>query len=229
MWAQQSVPQTPVPQKPPVAKKNVAKKKKKVTAKLQEPAVAPPVPAQIMPPIPATLMNSAPVKPNVTMEGGLLTIDAPNSNLSDVLNGIRRATGAAIDGATPNERVAVRLGPGNPRQVIAALLHGTPYDYVILGAQDRQDVVTRIMLTPAGEGAAMGTQPPQNARSQQARQRPEPPSDNGNPEEAPAQPETDVDSEHAAEPPPQQNPNQPQTKTPEQLMRELQQVEQPRQ
>ena len=41
----------------------------------------------------------------------------------------------------------MRLGPGKPEQVIAALLRGTPYDYVILGALGRQDVVTRVLLT----------------------------------------------------------------------------------
>ena len=106
---------------------------KKLPAKNVRPPTAPQVPAQIMPPVPATLMNSAPVQPSVTMEGGMLTIDAPNSTLSDVLSGVRKATGAAIEGASPSERVAVRLGPGKPAQVISALLRGTPYDYVILG------------------------------------------------------------------------------------------------
>ncbi len=59
-------------------------KKAKAAAPAQE------LPAQTMPPVPATLMNSAPVKPNVTMERGLLTIDAPNSTLSDVLSGVQQ-------------------------------------------------------------------------------------------------------------------------------------------
>jgi hypothetical protein len=160
-------------------------------------------------------MNSAPVTPHVMLEGGLLTIDAPNSILGDVLSGIHKATGATVEGAAPNERVAVRLGPGNPRQVIAALLYGTPYDYVILGSQDRQDVVTRILLTPSGEGASIGDKPQRNTPFAQGRPVQEPSRDNSNSGDATAQPETDVDSERAPEPQPQQNQNQPPTKVPE--------------
>jgi hypothetical protein len=181
---------------------------------------AQPVPAQIAPPIPATLMNRAPVSPNVTMNDGLLTIDAPNSMLSAVLSGVHNATGAVIEGATPDERVAVRLGPGNPRQVIAALLQGTPYDYFILGSQDRQDAVTRIVLTqptvssPAQNAAGAGT-PPQPAWNN--------PQDRTLPDEEAAQPAGEIQADQA-EPPqhsqPPQDQNQP--KAPDQVFREMQ-------
>jgi hypothetical protein len=221
--AQQSVPQTPAPQKTAVPKKKPAKVKSKT------PAMAEPrqVPAQTMPPVPATLMNSTPVKPNVTMEGGLLTIDAPNSTLSDVLSGVRRATGATIEGASPNERVAVRLGPGNPREVIAALLYGTPYDYVILGSQDRQDAVTRILLTQSSNADASSLQSTQNASA------PQPPAqesvddnppDRTDSEDTTEVPGTRVGTDQEAQPQPAQTPSQP--KTPEQLFKELQQLQQ---
>ena len=225
-WAQLSVPQTPAPQKTAVLKKKTAKVKSKT------PAMAGPrqVPAQTMPPVPATLMNSTPVKPNVTLEGGLLTIDAPNSTLSDVLSGVRRATGATIEGASPNERVAVRLGPGNPREVIAALLYGTPYDYVILGSQDRPDAVTRILLTQSSNADASSLQSTQNASA------PQPPAqesvddnppdrtDSTDSEDTTAVPGTRVGADQDAQPQPAQAPNQP--KTPEQLFKELQQLQQ---
>jgi len=150
VWAQQSG--APLPSPKPVQ----AAKKKSVARKRTKAVAAPgPLPAQIMPPVPATLMNSDPVMPKVTMEDGLLTIDAPNSTLSDVLSGVHAATGAAIEGASPSERVAVRLGPGNPAQVIAALLTGTPYDYVILGSPEKQDAVMRVLLKQSLQGASL--------------------------------------------------------------------------
>jgi len=228
-WTQQSAPQAPsARQKAPAQKKQLAKKKPS-SRKAHKPVVsAHQLPPQIMPPIPATLMNSAPVKPNVTMESGLLTIDAPNSTLSDVLSGVHKVTGAAIEGASPTERVAVKLGPGDPEQVIAALLRGTPYDYVILGALGRQDVVTRVLLTQA---SASSSQPAQAASSgapfpRQA-QAPQPAED-GLPDRTPPddvamQPAPGGEPDQAAQPA-QAQPEQP--KTPEQLFKELQQLEQ---
>jgi len=119
-------------------------------------AKAQPLPAQELPPLPAWLMNEAPVKPRVTLADGLLTIDAPNSTLSDVLKGVQTATGATFDGPTPTERVAIHLGPGHPDQVLTALLKGTPYDYIILGETGHPDVISRIVLNPAGPEAAEG-------------------------------------------------------------------------
>jgi hypothetical protein len=237
VWAQQPSPHTPQQQKTHVAKTHVAKKKKKAARGKNLPAKnvaaeAPQVPAQIMPPVPATLMNSAPVPPNVTMEGGMLTIDAPNSTLSDVLRGVHKATGAAIEGASPSERVAVRLGPGKPEQVISALLRGTPYDYVILGASGRPDVVTRVLLTQSAGGSMpdspVATRSPEVVRPQPAddiiQREPTPEETQPNEGEAEqAQPQVQP------QPSPQAQPDQNQPKTPEQLFKELQQLEQQKQ
>ena len=210
-------------------------KKPSAAGKTKAPAVVPvapvaaaPLAAQAMPPIPATLMNSAPVKPTVRMEGGLLTIDAPNSTLSDVLSGVQMATGATVEGAAPSERVAVRLGPGDPRQVIAALLEGTPYDYVILGSQQNQDAVTRIVLAQSSAQNGMGGgQPIQISRAPgpevNSAERAEPD------EAATALPATEVEAEQPpqpqVQPPP---PNQIQPNSPEELFRQLQSQPQPK-
>lgn len=222
-------------QNPPSVQKTDAATHKKAGLKKATKAAAPvqQLPAQIMPPMPATLMNSSPVKPEVTMENGQLTIDAPNSTLSDVLSAIHRATGASIEGASPTERVAVKLGPGTPEQVIAALLRGTPYDYVILGTLGKQDVVARVLLTQ------QTNQPAEQAQSMPRPQQPAfqpPPPDYSQPDRtlpdeiAPAQTtEGQVDQTQQTPPaqPSQQDPNTP--KTPEQLFKELQQLQQQRQ
>ncbi len=270
-WAQQSAPATPMVQSSVNhPQKTATAKKRKPAAGNKSPAPQQVAPPQTMPPSPATLMNSAPVKPSVTMEGGLLTIDAPNSTLSDVLSGVHRATGASIEGAAPTERVAVRLGPGNPEQVIAALLHGTPYGYVILGSPEKRDAVTRVLLTQQTSANASNQPPPMQPHPQEANQ--EQPDDGmpdrtvpddaaqQNPDEQqdqnqevpaqqvqPQQPQgivqpQGVQPQGVVQPPAlvpqqqgqptdqtqqQQDPNQP--KTPEQLFKELQQLEQQRQ
>jgi hypothetical protein len=240
--AQNTGAQAPAPRKTHALTKktHASTKKKALTAKKASAkeesshvkAVAPaqPVPAQAMPPIPATLMNSAPVAPNVTMADGLLTIDAPNSILSAVLDGVHKSTGAVVEGASPTERVAVRLGPGNPRQVIAALLQGTPYDYVILGSQEGQEVVTRIVLTPASAsssaqntpGAGHPTQPSVNPLPD----RPPEPADDAAAQPA-AEPQADQTEQPQPQPPTQPPTPQNQPNTPEQLFKELQGLQQP--
>ncbi len=231
VWAQQPAPPTPPPHNTKIARKKASLKKSGLAA---APAPVQQLPAQTMPPIPATLMNSPPVKPNVTMEGGMLTIDAPNSTLSDVLGGVHKATGAAIEGASPSERVAVKLGPGDPKQVISALLRGTPYDYVILGSLGKPDVVTRVLLTQSGGEsgqAGTGSRPPQEEARQQPAEdvQPEQP-----PDEVVTQPQPSADGQpDQAQPqpqsPPQPQPDQNQSKTPEQLFKELQQLQQQQQ
>lgn len=237
-------------------KPSATQKKKSATHKRAKTAPKPAahlLSAQEMPPVPATLMNSAPVKPSVTLEGGLLTIDAPNSTLSDVLSGVRRATGATIEGASPTERVVVKLGPGNPEQVLAALLRGTPYDYVILGAPGKSDVLTRVMLTPQTAQSSSEPAGP-TVRTQSAEEggagRPrmlsprQPAGDaNRNPPDEETAPENNPEEDQTAQPPAppatqpeaQPQPTQPQTqpdanqpKTPEQLFKELQQLNQPK-
>jgi len=223
--AQGTGAQATAPQKPHAS----MTRKKKASAKKPSPAVAPatpaqPVRAQAVPPqaaaaLPATLMNSAPVSPNVAMVNGLLTIDAPNSVLSEVLRGVHNATGAEVEGASPSERVAVRLGPGDPRQVIAALLEGTPYDYLILGSQEHPDAVTRIVLTQSsGSAAENGAgRPPQASMPQQ----PVNDSADSSPADDVAPPPAgEIQAEQTQQAPQQPEQNPP--KTPEQLFRELQ-------
>jgi hypothetical protein len=221
-WAGQSAPQQTPPTAAPIAKS----KKKIASPKPNVPAPVPESSGRTVPQLPATLMNSAPVKPNVTMAGGMLTIDAPNSTLSDVLSEVHRVTGAAIEGASPTERVAVRLGPGKPEQVISALLRGTPYDYVILGSLGRPDVVTRVLLTQAGQA---GGEPPQDHPSDEAMRRSQeasaPSAEDMAPPPDDVQPNADSEPEQA-QPQAQPQADQNQTKTPEQLFRELQQMEQ---
>lgn len=236
VYAWQSAPQAPAVAKAPTAQNKAAAKPKTSLRKKAKTVAPQPLPAQEMPPLPATLMNSTPVKPNVTLEGGQLTIDAPNSTLSDVLSGVRKATGASIEGAVPTERVAVKLGPGNPEQVLAALLRGTPYDYVILGALGKPDVVTRVMLTQQSSQSSSGTsEAPQPAAGGPLQPRVSEPRRQLTEEEVQAEQTPPDDAAAAPESVPTPAPQTPQAqpdanqpKTPEQLFKELQQLNQPK-
>lgn len=215
-------------------------------AQAQTPVVQMQPPSQgIATSAPAPLLQKPAVPPTVTMQNGLLSIDASNSNLSDVLTAVKRATGATIEGAgSANERVVVHLGPGHPNEVISALLNGSRYDYVLLGSAQHPGAVTRIMLNVRQGGdqfptpqSATNVPPPANASS---------PDEDGAQEDTPEQREQDV---RQAEPPPvapqgspqpmqpgqAQNPQQPgaqnadQPKTPQQLFEEIQRMQQQRQ
>lgn len=124
-------------------------------------AEAPPAP----PPPPPTLEQSAPTPPQVTYQNGQLTIDAANSTLSQVLRAVQSRTGASIDipASTANDRVVTRLGPGQPRDVLNALLNGSRFDYVILGIAGDPGAVQRVILTPRQSAGASANTAQNNA------------------------------------------------------------------
>jgi hypothetical protein len=87
--------------------------------------------------------------PRVTYQNGLLAIAAQNSTLGEILRDVRKLTGASVDmpqGAT-GERVIAQLGPGAPRDVLALLLNGTSFNYVMLGSTSNPAAVSSIVLS----------------------------------------------------------------------------------
>jgi hypothetical protein len=130
------------------------------------PLVLPPMPRGPLPQLPMDLMPAAP--PKVSYQNGLLTIVAQNSTLSDILRDVHKLTGASID-VPPNatERVVTRLGPGEPRDVLASLLNGSAFNYVMLGSSSNPRGVASVVLTAktvagANPGAAIASQPVQS-------------------------------------------------------------------
>lgn len=193
------------------------------------------------PPPPPTLAQEQPVAPQVTYTNGELAIQAPNSTLSQVLRAVQVRTGAAIDipAGASSERVVANFGPGQPRDVLNALLNGSNFDYVILGVAGNPGAVQKVILTPrlAGTASAQNNPPPQ----QPAAAEPEESADTGGESEYPggeSQPEGPPHPGFRRSIPPggygpQDNPfdhGDPNVvKTPEQLMQELQQMQQQQQ
>ena len=107
------------------------KKSGKQSAAVVEPApiVTLPPPQQVQPPLRPEQMPPVPAK--VTYQNGLLMVQAPNSTLSDIFNGIRTRASIQFEGAQgASDRVAANFGPAPADQVLAALLRGSRFDYV---------------------------------------------------------------------------------------------------
>ncbi len=82
--------------------------------------------------------NSAPPpKPpmEVTFQNGLLRIHTERASLAQVLFEVQRQTGAeiAIPAGAESEEIAVELGPAPAREVLAALLNGSRYNFIFVG------------------------------------------------------------------------------------------------
>jgi serine/threonine-protein kinase len=207
---------------PPKSKKSHKKK-----AAVVQPAPEPdPTPAP--PPPPLTPEQGPSYPPEVTFQAGQLTIVARNSTMADVLTAVRQKTGAAVDmPAASGERVVGRFGPGSPRDVMAQLLNGSHYDYVLMGSPADPGALKKVVLMARTNGPAIAPAAPVGfaPRGNQNLQAvpdivTDDQSDNAEMPEAPEQ------QEEPQPEAPQPDANGSAVKTPEQLLRELQQQQQ---
>ncbi|MFZ0478564.1 MAG: hypothetical protein WAL71_05395 [Terriglobales bacterium] len=120
-------------------------------------------PPLVLPPLPAGPLSQVPmdqlpeIAPKVTYEKGKLSIAAQNSSLGEILKQVRKLTGASIEipASGAAERVVAQIGPGAPRDVLATLLNGTAFNYVMLGSSSDTTSVASVVLTPKpGSGDA---------------------------------------------------------------------------
>src|SRR5437867_5177236 len=134
-----------------IASAQISKKSARKRAVKQEeaaPAPQPPPP----PPPPPTLEQMPASAPQVFFRNGQLTIVARNSTLGDILRAVHTQTGASVDvPSNATERVVSNLGPGPARDVLASLLNGSHFNYVMLGSPNDPHMVQRIILTSRSE------------------------------------------------------------------------------
>jgi hypothetical protein len=220
------------PTAPRKASQHHSAKHNKTPAPVQE--VAPPPP-------PPTPEQMAPVPPNVSFQAGQLSIQSNNATLAQVLRSVQAKTGASfeIPASANNDRVVAQLGPGQPRDVLAALLNGSKFNYIILGSSDQPGSVQKVILTPR-QNIPTTTNTAQNRPTPQA-QEPQPDEDYTPPEpvedNSANQPQPGAFRPGANGPIPgsqndaQENNGQQQqgVKTPEQLLQELQRMQQQQQ
>ena len=71
----------------------------------------------------------------VTFQNGLLKIHTERATLAQVLFEVQRQTNAeiAIPAGAESEEIAVELGPAPAREVLAALLNGSRYNFIFVG------------------------------------------------------------------------------------------------
>jgi hypothetical protein len=118
--------------------------------------------AQPAPPLPPpTLAQQPATPPQVSFQGGQLTISAQNSTLGDILKAVRVQTGATIDlPGTASERVIGHFGPGPARDVLTELLNGSHFNYVLLGSSSDPGALDRVILMAKSGGSSESNSPP---------------------------------------------------------------------
>lgn len=208
----------------------------------------PPLPSGPTGPVQQVPLDAiAAVAPQVSYQNNELTIVAPNSTLADILRAVRKQTGAEIDVPSAPERVVTRLGPGPARDVVAELLNGSRFNYVLLGSPSDDAQLTKVVLvaksgaenmianaTPAANPQPNNAAPPpQQEPGAEAMSEPEQNDDNSLPDDAADQAAAEAEQQQQQQQQPfgvpQNNPNnpdnpdQPAIKTPQQMLQEMQQ------
>jgi hypothetical protein len=117
----------------------------------------------------SAFMQSAPTQAappksslEVTFRNGLLAIKANKATFSEVLYAVQQRTGAeiAIPAGAEQERVVADIGPGAPQEVLASLLNGSSFNFLILNSASNPNQLDRVILTPrAGGGVVVASGP----------------------------------------------------------------------
>jgi hypothetical protein len=88
----------------------------------------------------------------ITFENGELIIKARGASLVDVLRTVCRRIGAELDASgVRDEAVLGVAGPGAVRDVLAAMLDGSPYDLATAGSADDPTALARVIVLPKGK------------------------------------------------------------------------------
>jgi len=89
----------------------------------------------------------------VSYRDGLLGIHANKATLSEVLFAVQQRTGAqiAIPAGAEQERVVAEIEPAPAPEVLARLLNGSTFNFLILSAPDDPGKLDRVILSMRGE------------------------------------------------------------------------------
>jgi hypothetical protein len=172
--------------------------------------------AQAAPEPPHWPANDSPAKPTVIWDSQGLKIDASNASLHQILNDVSTATGTKVEGFGADERVFGEYGPGQARDILSQLLHGSGYNVLMIGDQG-EGTPRQIVLSPrkTDSSPASTNRPSQDAQDEDVPEPPEPE------EQPPPQPQLI----NGRPPMPPQGPQGP-PRTPQQVLQELQQRQQ---
>jgi hypothetical protein len=124
----------------------------------------------------STTQASARPSLEVSFKDGLLAIKSNKASLSEVLYAVHRRTGAdiAVPAGTEQEQVAADIGPGPAAEVLAHLLNGSRFNFLILNSASDGRVLDRVILSPRGGGLsvppAVASAPPEDSDTDEATQ-----------------------------------------------------------
>lgn len=215
-----------------LATPSLGQQKFRAQRQLQSPATSQAMQASVL--LPPEQMPASP--PEVQFQQGQLTIMASNSTLGDILRAVRKETGASVDvPGNATERVVGQFGPGPARDVLASLLNGSHFNYLLLGSAENPVGLDRVILTSRSganeqEAQQANTSMPQIQPNQAAMIAPQPADiDETSTDDSDTSDTADADDQGNPAQPDDQQPQQPNAlgqqgvKTPEQLLQELQQ------
>jgi AMIN domain len=157
------------------------------------------VPASYSPPKPAP-------KVEVSYENGRLSIRAEGANLAEVLYELQRKTGAdiPIPAGAEQEKVVASLGPGPAAEVLATLLNGSRFNFIVVSSSDNPAALKSLILTERGEGVSEPVITYSGAAAAQPAPEPEPPPQaetQPEPQPAPGQPQSQPEPQGPDSPP----------------------------
>jgi hypothetical protein len=106
--------------------------------------------APVAPPIQAI---KPPTKVEVEFRNGKLTISANKATLAEVLYEVQRKTGAdiPIPSDAQREQVVGSFGPAPAREVMASLLNGSRFNFILVASDNDPTQLRSVVLTPRGD------------------------------------------------------------------------------
>jgi antitoxin (DNA-binding transcriptional repressor) of toxin-antitoxin stability system len=112
---------------------------------------------------PVSVVTAAEPPLEVTYFNGLLGIRANKATLSEVLYAVQQRTGAevSIAAGAEQEKVVADIAPGPAPEVLARLLNGSKFNFLILSAVDDPRKLDRVILSVRPDGAFMPLAPVQ--------------------------------------------------------------------
>lgn len=120
----------------------------KLSSAMRATAMPEKIEAAVVPP-PALVSHA-----EVQFKRGMMSIHADKASLAEVLVDVRRATGADIQippGAA-QEQVFFDSGPAPAREVMAALLNGSGFNFVVVGSDRDPEALRSVILTSKNGG-----------------------------------------------------------------------------
>ena len=105
----------------------------------------------------------APSPLQVSYQDGMLGVHSNKATLSEVLYAIQQRTGAdiSIPAGAEQEKVVADLGPAPAAEVLARLLNGSRFNFLILNSASDPRQLDRVILSIRTEGSGYVPPPPQ--------------------------------------------------------------------